>query len=133
MCQAAEVGGTRRDARDQLAGLSSHSLRECQGCWHSAAVELTLTSKQRSTLRGMAHRLEPVVQVGRPGVSAQVIRAVDAALLTHELIKIRLHEPDDKKAAAHALAAQTGAALCGLVGHTVILFRPHPEQPRIKF
>jgi len=80
----------------------------------------------------MAHHMEPVVQVGQGGVSARVVAAVEEALLTHELIKVRLHDPDDKKALAAALAETTGAALCGLVGHTVILYRPHPEQPRIR-
>ena len=32
---------------------------------------------------------------------------------------------------AQDLAGGVGAALCGLVGHTVILYRPHPETPRI--
>ena len=63
--------------------------------------------------------------------SMNVVRAVDAALLAHELIKVRLHEPEDKKAAARHLAESTGAALCGLIGHTVILYRPHPEKPRL--
>ena len=78
-----------------------------------------------------AHRLDPVVHVGRGGVSDAVIRTVDEALRAHELIKIRLHEPEDKHAAADALAGGARAALCGLVGHTVVLYRPHPEHPRI--
>ena len=44
----------------------------------------------------------------------------------------RLHEPDDKKALAAELAELAGAQLCGLVGHTVILYRRHPETPRIR-
>jgi RNA-binding protein YhbY len=46
-------------------------------------------------------------------------------------VKIRLHEPEDKHGDAARLAEGAGAALCGLVGHTVILYRPHPEKPRI--
>jgi RNA-binding protein len=80
----------------------------------------------------MAHHLKPVVQVGQAGSTAGVVQAIDAALLAHELVKIRLHDPDDKKAVAAALAEAAGAALCGLVGHTVILYRPHPEAPRIR-
>lgn len=90
-----------------------------------------LTGRQRKALRGLAHRLEPIVLVGRDGVTDAVVRAVDAALTTHELIKVRLHEPEDKRSAAQALADGAAAALCGLVGHTVILYRPHPERPRI--
>ena len=90
-----------------------------------------LTGRQRKSLRGQAHRLEPIVQVGREGVTESVLRAVDETLATHELVKVRLHEPEDKKADAAALAQGTSSALCGLVGHTVILYRPHPERPRI--
>ena len=90
-----------------------------------------LTGKQRKQLRGLAHALEPVIHVGHAGVTYAVTRAIDAALQTHELIKVRLHEPEDKKGASTALAQQTGAALCGLVGHTAILYRPRPEDPKI--
>jgi RNA-binding protein len=90
-----------------------------------------LTGRQRRRLRGLAHALDPVVQVGQSGVTDAVARAVDAALLAHELIKVRLREPDDKNAAAASLAACADAALCGLVGHTAILYRPHPDRPTI--
>lgn len=93
---------------------------------------LELAGFQRKFLRGRAHALKPVVQVGQNGVTEQVIDAVDAALLAHELIKVRLTRPPDKRAMAHALASGAGAALCGLVGHTVILYRPHPDHPRIE-
>jgi RNA-binding protein len=90
-----------------------------------------LTGRQRKSLRGRAHGLEPVVQVGREGVTDGVLAAVDAALTIHELVKVRLREPEDKRLDADALADGTRSALCGLVGHTVILYRPHPERPKI--
>jgi RNA-binding protein len=92
----------------------------------------TLSGRQRRALRARAHRLQPVVQVGQAGTTPEVIRAIDAALLAHELIKVRLQQPEDKKATAAGLAHATGAALCGLIGHTVILYRPHPDAPRIR-
>ncbi len=87
---------------------------------------------QRKYLRGLAHRLNPVVQVGQSGVTEAVTEAVNAALLDHELIKVRLREPEDKKAMADALAAGSEADLCGLVGHTAILYKAHPKKPVIK-
>ena len=93
---------------------------------------MPLSPRQRKALRALAHGLDPVVHVGRAGVTEAVAASVDAALLAHELVKVRLHEPEDKRGAAAALAAATSAALCGLVGHTVILYRPHPETPRIR-
>lgn len=94
--------------------------------------ELVITSAQRRKAKALAHSLKPVVQVGQGGVTDSVIAAVDRALLDHELIKVQMREPDDKKGMARQLAADTGAALCNLIGHTVILYRPHPENPKLK-
>lgn len=90
-----------------------------------------LTGRERKALRGLAHHLEPVVQVGSAGITEAVARQVDEALRAHELVKVRLHQPADKHGDAEALAAATGAALCGMVGHVVILYRPDPERPKI--
>ena len=90
----------------------------------SADGALVLDEADRRRLRRAAHSLEPVVRVGARGLTDGVIGAVDEALERHELIKVRLAEPDDKHAMASELAERSGAALCGLVGHTVILFRP---------
>lgn len=91
-----------------------------------------LTGQQRARLRGLAHPLEPVVHVGTDGVSDGVLAEVEQALVSHELIKVRLHAPEDKRAMARDLAERTGSGLCGLLGHTVVLYRPRPEKPRIR-
>jgi RNA-binding protein len=96
-----------------------------------ATAAPSLTGAQRQKLRGRAHGFEPVVLVGHAGVTDAVVKAVDEALLAHELIKVRLHQPEDKKGSAAEIAERTAAARCGLVGHTVILYRPHPTRPRI--
>lgn len=90
-----------------------------------------LSGADRRHLRSLAHPLKPVVFVGEGGVGDAVVRAVDEALATHELIKIRLRQPDDKHGAADELARRCGAALCGVLGHTVVLYRPDPDEPRI--
>ncbi|MCC6749173.1 MAG: YhbY family RNA-binding protein [Deltaproteobacteria bacterium] len=86
---------------------------------------------QRRFLRAQAHALRPVVQVGRAGITDGVVEAAGQALLDHELIKVRLDEPEEKKEMATDLASRTGSHLCGLVGHTVILYRAHPEKPKL--
>ena len=91
-----------------------------------------LTGAQRRHLRGLAHALKPIVFVGEGGLSDAVVGALDEALDQHELVKIRLRQPPDKKAAAEELASRSAAALCGVVGHTVVLYRPHPDEPKIE-
>lgn len=90
------------------------------------APELSPAELRR--LRRDAHALEPVVRVGAQGVTDAVLGAVDEALVRHELIKVRMSEPEDKQGMARELAEGAGAALCGLVGHTAILYRPRPER-----
>jgi RNA-binding protein len=91
-----------------------------------------LTGRQRRHLRGLANPRKPLVHVGEAGISEAVVRALDSALEGHELVKVKLQQPTDKKAEAQTLAEKSGAALCGLVGHTVILYRPRQENPEIE-
>jgi RNA-binding protein len=90
-----------------------------------------LSGRQKRHLRSLAQRLAPVAWVGEAGLSAGVIRAVDEALARDELVKVRMHDPPDKHALASELAAAARAELAGLVGHTAILYRAHPEEPKI--
>ena len=87
---------------------------------------------QRRFLRGLANPRRPLVQLGESGISEGVLGALDRALCDHELVKVRLRQPEDKRALARELAERSGSELCGLVGHTVILYRRHPEEPRIE-
>ena len=70
--------------------------------------------------------------VGDDGVSPGVARALDQALAAHELVKVRMRAPENKRAAATELARVAGATLIHLIGHTVILFRANPDDPKIE-
>jgi RNA-binding protein len=72
------------------------------------------------------------VHVGAAGISPPVLDALARALVEHELVKVRLHEPTDKKEFARRLAQESGAELCGLVGHTAILYLARADDPRIE-
>ena len=91
-----------------------------------------LPGYQRRYLRARAHALRPLVQLGDAGVSDAVVASLVDALEAHELVKVRLRGAAEKKRLARELAERSGAVLCGLIGHTVILYRPHPERPRIE-
>jgi len=87
---------------------------------------------ERKYLRGLAHSLRPAVQVGRAGVTEEVVREIKRALLDHELIKVSMTKPEDKKGMSAELAARSEAHLCGLLGHTAILYRAREKKPKIR-
>ena len=95
---------------------------------------MELDSRQRQHLKGLAHHLKPIVHVGKDGLSNSLLQQIDAALLQHELIKVKLGEssPLDRKAAAAELPAKTGAAFVQNIGRVFVLFRAHPDEPRIE-
>jgi RNA-binding protein len=94
-----------------------------------------LTGTQKKHLRGLAHHLKPVVQMGKNGLTEPVIQSIDEALEDHELIKVRLADPQGRKRELAAdVAARTGSVWVGLVGNVVTLYRrqPDPEKRRIE-
>lgn len=86
--------------------------------------------KERRALRALGHHLRPVVQIGQQGVSPAVVEATSEALDTHELIKVKVLEsaPEDRFETARALAEATSSELVQVLGRTILLYRPSPED-----
>jgi RNA-binding protein len=90
-----------------------------------------LSSAERRRLRGLAHGLEPLVRVGRGGMSDAVLRAIESALDAHELVKVRFLGGKDELRASGALVERSlGATIVGAIGHVAILYRQHPDSER---
>jgi RNA-binding protein len=89
-----------------------------------------LTPRERAALKGRAHGLEPVVQIGQAGLTDAVIAEIERALIAHELIKVRVGGEDREERAAtiEALCARTDAAAVQSVGKIVVLWRPRPIE-----
>ena len=94
---------------------------------------MALSGKDRRFLRGLGQHLDPVLQVGKEGLSEAFLVAVEQALSDHELIKIRVGEsaPMDRREAADALAEATRAELAQVLGRTFLLYRADADEPRI--
>jgi RNA-binding protein len=95
---------------------------------------LELTAKERAHLRSLAHHLKPILQVGREGVTDAAVRAVEDAFNTRELLKVKVQSaaPVTAREAGDTFAERIpGAAHVQTIGRTVVLYRPHPEEPEI--
>ncbi len=92
---------------------------------------------QRKHLRGLAHGLKPVVLIGQKGLTDELVKSVEQAFLSHELIKVRFNdfkEKEQKQEIAEILEKRTGSELVGAVGHIYIFFRQQedPEKRTIR-
>ena len=94
-----------------------------------------LTSKQRSHLKRMAHGFKPILHIGKNGVDASTVAAVQDALSTRELMKVKVLDtaPDGALETGDALVKSLeDTHLVQVIGRTLILYRPYPEQPEIR-
>jgi len=92
-----------------------------------------LNSSQRKQLRAMAHHLDPVILVGKQGVTDMLVRAASEALEDHELVKVKFNEfKGEKKALVAEIVRRTASEQVGLVGHVAILYRRQPDDEKRK-
>jgi RNA-binding protein len=93
----------------------------------------SLTGKQRAHLKALAHERKPVVLLGQKGITDAVVLELQAALLAHELIKVRLtgEDRDALDAEAAELERRSGATLIARLGKVATLYKRHPDEPRI--
>lgn len=92
-----------------------------------------LTSKQRAYLRGMANGLDPIFQIGKSGISDEMINQLAGALELRELIKVRILETAmlDTKETANEVAARLKADPVQAIGSKFVIYkRANKEQHR---
>jgi len=92
-----------------------------------------LTSKQRAYLISLASNLEPVVQIGKAGVSPETVESCEEAFNTRELVKINIQKssPDEPPDVAEMLSARTRSENVLVIGRKVILYKPFRDKPVI--
>ena len=90
-----------------------------------------LTSTIRRGLRAQAHHLHPVIMIGEAGLTPAVLKEIDLALKSHELIKIRALGDDRnrRKSLAGEICTALDASPVQQIGKILVIFRPKPEQP----
>ena len=91
---------------------------------------------QKQYLRGTAHGLKPVVFVGQRGITPELAKAVDEALNTHELIKVKFvdfKEKSRKEEIAAAIERETASERVGMIGHMAVYYRRQKDPDKKKF
>jgi len=84
-----------------------------------------MTSKERANFRSMANTIQPILQIGKNGISDNFIKQVDDALEARELIKITLLETagENAKDLANEIAKSVNAEVIQVIGSKFVLYR----------
>ncbi|MGB6056532.1 MAG: ribosome assembly RNA-binding protein YhbY [Burkholderiaceae bacterium] len=95
---------------------------------------MNLSPAERSALRAEAHALNPVVIVGEAGLTAAVLKEIDASLKAHGLIKIRVFGDDREARLAiyDRICSELDAAPVQHIGKLLVVYRPKQEQPKAR-
>ena len=90
---------------------------------------LTLPPDERRALRARAHPLKPVVMIAQNGLTEAVLKEIELALSSHELIKVRVFdaEREQRDVWLTATCEALGAAPIQRIGNILVLYRPNPE------
>lgn len=94
---------------------------------------MRLSESQKKLLRGLGHRLRPVVTVGDAGISDALLQEFDSTIAYHELVKVRVRAGDRERrdGLIDELCRRGGAQLVARIGNVALLYRRNPANPRI--
>lgn len=89
-----------------------------------------LTGKQKRYLRGEAHHLNAIFQIGKDGITRNQTDSIFDALDAHELIKVKLLDtcPIDVHTAAIELSVETKSDIVQVIGHTIVLYKKSDKE-----
>lgn len=95
---------------------------------------MTLTGKQRRHLRALGHHLQPIVILGKQGITEGVAQALQEALDQHELVKVRIGGecPDDEESVRQWAEQTVQCEVAQVLGNTMLVYRRHPKKPVIE-
>lgn len=88
-----------------------------------------MNSSVRNFLRSQAHSLKPIVMVGKEGVDDRVVSALNEALSSHELVKVKFQaQKDEMRPLSEQLAQKTDSDLISIIGFIAMFYRESEEH-----
>lgn len=92
-----------------------------------------LNAKQKSYLRGLAHNLQPIIQIGKGGVNEMLLKTIEDALEARELIKVSVlqNSIEDPKELAPAIANAIEGDVVQVIGRTLIFYKESQKKKEI--
>ena len=96
---------------------------------------MELTGKQRAALRSLCNTLQPVLYIGKEGVTDGTIKEAYDALEARELIKCSLNDaaPLIAREACNLLCEKLGAEPVQCIGRKFSIYRRNEKEPKLQF
>ena len=93
-----------------------------------------MTGKQRASLRKIAATLQPIFQIGKQGVTENLMKQLDDALEAREIIKITILETsgESAKELCNEIAEELGAEPVQAIGNKFTIYRKSEKNPKIE-
>lgn len=126
-----DAGSGTPSQRDRADGAFANLLPKCDD---PRPMSDRLTSRQRAHLRSLAHDQDPLIHVGKEGLTDAVQQAIAEAFNTRELVTIRVLDNAPRAVRDIAEAVADGiddVQVVRTIGGTALLYRPHPDEPEI--
>ena len=90
---------------------------------------MTLTTNQKQNLRTQAHHLDPIIQIGKNGVTPQQLSQIKKGLEDHELVKIKyIAHKNKKETLSKEISNETNSEQIDLIGNVLILYKKHKNR-----
>jgi len=91
-----------------------------------------LNSKQRSTLKSVASKMDAIFQIGKGGIGDAAVKSIADALEARELVKISVldNSDEDAREAGEKIASRTGSEVVAVIGRKIILYKQSSREDR---
>lgn len=98
----------------------------------SDTLPLPLTTRQKQFLKGLAHPLKPLVQIGKEGISPAIVTTVKKELEHHELIKVKIGNNSglERHETPALIAEASDSVVVQLIGKVFALYKANPDKPK---
>lgn len=93
-----------------------------------------ITGKQRTYLKGLAHNIDPITQIGKEGITEAFINQLNDALEARELVKVSIQKNSmlDTKEAANEVARLTNGEFVQAMGRRFVIYKKSKNNPKIE-
>ena len=93
-----------------------------------------ITAKQRKYLKSLAHKLEPIVIIGKSGVTDSVLKEIEVTLEARELVKVKVLNNSllDADEVANDISEKLRAEYVQSIGNKFTIYRESEEKKKIE-